>query len=94
MTRYAFVRDPETGKTGMKMLDKRTFKTEELPKEPAVEGPELTTVFRCTVPECGKDFAIVALAAKHFRKEHEELFEDKDSWRPFIEEINTITHGD
>lgn len=61
------------------------------PIKPELEGPaaseEGTRLFECTVEGCGKKFKKAMLVARHFNGSHDELREDKDSWREFSEEV-------
>lgn len=42
---------------------------------------------RCTVDGCGRKFKKAMILARHFNSAHEDLREDKDTWRSFSEEI-------
>lgn len=54
--------------------------------EPAAPAPAATLMHVCVVEGCKKAFPKAGLAARHFNKHHPDLFEDKDSWRNFVEE--------
>ncbi len=41
----------------------------------------------CTVDGCGKRFKLPMIVARHFNANHEDIREDKDSWRRYHELI-------
>lgn len=86
MPRYHFVRD-KSGNTRLVPVTGEDIEGFTKPKAPAIPevGADTISVHRCT--ECGQDFSIVALMAKHFNKDHKDLYENKDSWRPYHEEV-------
>jgi hypothetical protein len=43
----------------------------------------------CVVEGCKKRFRKAMLAAKHFNQTHTDLFEDKESWRTYVEAYKT-----
>lgn len=55
--------------------------------EPDVDAGKFETkeMHVCIIEGCGKKFPLAALAAKHFNRTHEDFFEDKDSWREYVE---------
>lgn len=50
-------------------------------------GPERTRFYKCGVPNCGQKFKKAMILARHFNTNHEDLFEDKDSWRAHSVEV-------
>ena len=85
---YLFKRS-ESGNTKMERVGTDgDFTTPEVPPDVEVESGPTITLHRCTVEDCNKDFPIVALVAKHFNKDHIDLFEDKNSWRQYYREVS------
>lgn len=84
MPRYSFTRN-ESGTTSLVQQDATIdFEPPEPPPLPEVDDSTIT-VHRCTA--CGKDFPIIALVAKHFKRAHEDMYENKDSWRANTTEV-------
>jgi len=75
----------------MRRLDAEVKKIE-VDSEPEVSLPGSSTMelHRCTAPDCGKDFKLAALLARHFRSTHNDLNEDKDSWRDYHEKVHSV----
>ncbi len=88
MPLYHHVRDSEGG---TRMVLQETDVPEIVaPSQPEVESAKLTSVYRCQIcstPQKTLDFAIAALGAKHFHREHEDLDHDKTSWQTHIEKV-------
>ncbi len=88
MAQYLHVRDSEGG-TSMVLVETDVPKIE-APAQPEVESAKLTSVYRCQIcstPQLSLDFAIAALGAKHFHREHMDLDHDKTSWQTHIEKV-------
>lgn len=56
--------------------------------EPSDVGQASSTSFvKCTVEDCGRKFKKNMIMARHFNSSHEDLREDKDSWREWAQEV-------
>lgn len=74
------------GKTRELELSRAQAPTVAEPTDVAVQAPK-KSLHRCTVEGCGKKFKKRMIVARHFNANHEDLREDKDSWREFVEEV-------
>lgn len=52
----------------------------------SVVEAEETKIYICAVGDCGRKFKHPMMIARHFNSSHDELKEDKDSWREYVEE--------
>ena len=55
--------------------------------EPEVTKSDQMKVHICTVNECNRRFKHPMMIARHFNANHDDLKEDKDSWRDHCTEI-------
>ncbi len=53
--------------------------------EPTEVAKTVTKLQQCVL--CNKKFKKAMIMARHFNKSHEDLREDKDSWREYTKEI-------
>jgi hypothetical protein len=53
--------------------------------EPTAPAPQRDPLHECQL--CMKKFKKAMIMARHFNKTHEDLREDKDSWREYTKEI-------
>lgn len=85
MPLFGWSRDDDTGKTVVRELG-TTFE-KKTPKRPvSVDLPagEKETIMLCTL--CGNSWRMAAQFARHFKGSHPEEYDDKDSWREYVEE--------
>ena len=55
------------------------------PSAPTLVAPATVQLFKCTV--CSRKFKKAMIVARHFNSAHEDLKEEKDSWRLHVEEV-------
>lgn len=88
MPLYNHVRDSE-GRTSLVLVDTEVPEIK-APAQPEVDSAKLTSVYRCEIcstPQQPLDFAIAALGAKHFHREHIDLDHDASSWHDYIQKV-------
>lgn len=86
---YIFERDADGRRTG------RIIQVQ--PDKPGPEPLEFRPPAGTTVPGapkakikcilCGQKYAHKGIMANHFRKSHQDRYEDKNSWREYFEEV-------
>lgn len=56
------------------------------PSGPNAEGGT-ETFHVCTVDDCGRDFRLAAIMARHFNTTHGELADTDDAWREYRKKV-------
>jgi hypothetical protein len=93
MPKYGIKRDAEGRRIGLGPLNTALDEPVNVPKavSPTLPGAQ-RTVFECVACEvAGKNqpprFKLKAIFANHFKKDHQDLYADKDSWRNYCREV-------
>lgn len=55
--------------------------------EPEVTQSDQTKIYVCTVEDCNRRFKHPMMIARHFNANHDDIKEDKESWREHNKEI-------
>jgi hypothetical protein len=86
---YIFERDKDGRRTG-RIIQQKPDKPDSAPLQ--FRAPAGTTApgapktkIKCKL--CGKKYAHKGIMANHFRKSHQDHYEDKNSWRDWFEEV-------
>jgi len=93
MVKYAIKRDKDGRRIGIGAADKPMGKPVEVkkPNGPTLPGAQ-QVVFQCVACEVdGKNtaprFKLKAILANHFKKVHQSLYLDRDTWKNYVREI-------
>lgn len=91
MPLFLHKRDPESGRTIMEQVEVEYSGKKFEIKTPNVTPAKVVRVWECTACEPGPEpvkFRSAGVAALHFRKNHPELNERKESWKDYFEVRN------